>query len=68
VSGRTFVIRVREAPLRITVEDVQSGRRLVAADLAEAARLMTSCLESPPQDERLAGELRTSIESSRPSR
>jgi hypothetical protein len=48
MSGRTFVVRVREGPLRITVEDVQSGRRLVAADLAEAVEQMRRWLESPP--------------------
>jgi hypothetical protein len=48
MRGRTFVVRVREAPRRITVEDVQSGRRFVAADLAQAAEQMTRWLESPP--------------------
>jgi len=49
MTGRTFVVRVREAPRRVTVEDVQTGQRVVAADLAQAAEQMASWLESPPQ-------------------
>jgi hypothetical protein len=39
---------VREAPRRITVEDVQSGRRLVTADLTQAVEQMARWLDSPP--------------------
>ena len=46
-EGSHSVVRVREAPLLITVEDVQTGRRFFAADLAQAAERMTRWLEIP---------------------
>lgn len=33
VAGRTFIVRVSEAPRRVVVEDVRTQERVVAADL-----------------------------------
>ena len=48
MSSRTFVVTVSEAPSRVVVEDVRTGRRALAGDLAAAGDEIARLLEGRP--------------------
>ena len=48
MPGRTFVITVTESPARVVVEDVRTGLRTVAADLATVGGEIARFLKTPP--------------------
>lgn len=48
VAGRTFIVRVSDAPRRVVVEDVRTQERVVAADLRGVGPCIARLLGEAP--------------------
>jgi hypothetical protein len=50
VAGRTFIVRVGDAPRRVVVEDVRHQRSVVAPDLAAVGACIGRLMDAPEVD------------------
>jgi hypothetical protein len=50
MAGRTFIVRVSDAPRRVVVEDVRTQRTVVVPSLAAIAASIAGLLGDPPRD------------------
>ena len=50
VAGRTFIVRVGDAPRRVVVEDVRHQRSVVAPDLAAVGACIARLMDEPEVD------------------
>jgi hypothetical protein len=50
MAGRTFIVRVSDAPRRVVVEDVRTQRTVVVPSLAAIAACIAGLLGDPPRD------------------
>jgi hypothetical protein len=48
VSGRTFIVRVSDAPRRVVVEDVRAQRSIVVTELAAVGSCIARLLDDAP--------------------
>jgi hypothetical protein len=56
VAGRTFIVRVSDAPRRVVVEDVRTQERVVAAELTAVGPCIARLLGEAPARETAARE------------
>lgn len=52
MAGRTFIVRVSDAPRRVVVEDVRAQRTVVVPGLAAVGPCIARLLEGSPGDVR----------------
>jgi hypothetical protein len=50
LAGRTFIVKISESPLRVTIEDVRSRRRIVPPDLDAVGPYIARLLEDRGDD------------------
>jgi hypothetical protein len=50
MAGRTFIVRVSDAPRRVVVEDVRTQRAVVVAALDGVAACIAQLLDDTPDD------------------
>jgi hypothetical protein len=49
MAGRTFIVRVSDAPRRVVIEDVRTQRAVVARDLAGVGACIAGLLDEAPE-------------------